>query len=399
MTSPPLRIALVCTDWALDGSGGATFEDEVLRAVLALDSPHHFVVYPECARTRAAARDALAEARVTFVPSLRAPTIPSRLRDRAGRLFGARAPFRPFAALGDALSAAGAQCAWMLGGSLVPVDLPYVATVWDLKYRTWPWMPEVSVGGEWHERERLTSEFVRRAAAVMVGTEAGANEVRAAFGDLADSVRVQAMPTPAFALSAASAPLPPHPVGIPSPFLLYPAHFWPHKNHVTAVRTLAALGAADSTALVLTGTDRGTRAHVMRIAEQVGVAARVHALGFVDRDVLVALYRHAEALIHPSLFGPDNLPPLEAMALGCPVIAARAVGADTHFGDAAVLVDGVDASAFATAILRLRSDSKGRAELVSRGRERAERHTATGYATSVLRFIDTRIAPVRALWA
>ena len=165
------------------------------------------------------------------------------------------------------------------------------------------------------------------------------------------------------------------------------------------MRALAALGAADSTALVLTGADRGTRAHVMRIAEQLGVAARVHALGFVDRDMLVALYRHAEALIHPSLFGPDNLPPLEAMALGCPVIAASSDGADAHFGDAAVLVDGLDAGAFATAILRLRSDSTRRADLVARGRERAELHTAAGYATSVLRFIDTRIAPARALWA
>ena len=95
----------------------------------------------------------------------------------------------------------------------------------------------------------------------------------------------------------------------------------------------------DAPDIVFVGADKGTQKHVMAEAEALGVARRVHTLGFVDRERLVALYQHAEALIYPSLFGPDNLPPLEAMALGCPVIAARVDGADEQIGDAGILVD------------------------------------------------------------
>ena len=49
-----------------------------------------------------------------------------------------------------------------------------------------------------------------------------------------------------------------------------------------------------------------------------GIAAHVHFLGFVDTEDLVALYQHAHALTYLSFFGPENLPPLEAFALGLP---------------------------------------------------------------------------------
>ena len=46
-----------------------------------------------------------------------------------------------------------------------------------------------------------------------------------------------------------------------------------------------------------------------------------------------------------SLFGPENLPPLEAMALGCPVVAADVPGAREQLGDAALRVPPIDAAA------------------------------------------------------
>ena len=182
-------------------------------------------------------------------------------------------------------------------------------------------------------------------------------------------------------------------------YLLYPAQFWPHKNHVTAVRALSAMTLFDNAPeLVCVGADKGTKDHVMKLAARMGVADRVHTLGFVDRDTLVGLYRNAEALLYPSLFGPDNLPPLEAMALGCPVIAARVSGAQEQLGDAAILVDPLDATGFATAVRTLRNDPVRRDTMIARGRARAEGWTAAQYASAVFALIDTQIAPVRALW-
>ena len=59
----------------------------------------------------------------------------------------------------------------------------------------------------------------------------------------------------------------------------------------------------------------------------------------MKRPELIALYRHALALTFVSYFGPDNLPPLEAFALGCPVITSAIEGVDEQLGNAALYVN------------------------------------------------------------
>ena len=380
-------------------SGGATFEEDVWFAALQASTSHHLVMYPSTSRTVQFVQEHHAEERITLVHALREPMLPARIVRRATRALRRAPPQRPFAQLGDALTAAGAQCAWMLGASVIPLDMPYVATVWDLQHRVQPWFPEVSANGQWRERERLFSEYIGRAAAVVVGTHAGAAEIRAAYGEPAGGLHVIPLPTPAFALEAATEARPHRPEGLPARYLLYPAQFWSHKNHVTALRALSLLAAApDAPDLVFVGADRGTRDHVMRTAAALGVETRVHSLGHVTRRTLLALYVYAEALMFPSMFGPDNLPPLEAMALGCPVIAARVNGAEEQLGTAALLVDPLDADGFAAAVRELRNDPDGRRAQIARGRERAGSWTATQYVAVVFDLIERRIAPVRALW-
>ena len=395
----PLTIALVRTNFPSESSGGSTFEDEVLRAAVAAPSRHKLVIYPETPRARALVDELGAAHRVSFVKELKKPRLPRRFFRRAKRSVLRRKRPLPFAELGEHLKRAGANCAWMMGGSIIPLDMPYVATLWDLQHRLQPWFPEVSSGGEWRERERLYSEFLGRAAAIVTGTRAGALEIESAYGSALSRTHVIPMPTPAFALSAGLRPRGSRPAELPPRYLLYPAQFWSHKNHVTAVRALSHLtGLLDPPQLIFVGADRGVRAHVLAEAEALGVSHRVQFLGFVPQARLVMLYQHAEALVFPSLFGPDNLPPLEAMALGCPVIAARVSGAEEQIGDAGILVDGLDAQAFADAVSALRSDGAARAHLVERGRERARRWSTAQYAAAVLELFESRIAPMRELW-
>ena len=57
------------------------------------------------------------------------------------------------------------------------------------------------------------------------------------------------------------------------------------------------------------------------------------------RDELVSLYRRAAALVFPSLYEGFGLPPVEAMACGCPVAAPAPARFPRSCGDAAVLFD------------------------------------------------------------
>jgi glycosyltransferase involved in cell wall biosynthesis len=126
------------------------------------------------------------------------------------------------------------------------------------------------------------------------------------------------------------------------------------------------------------------------------VLERVRFLGFVETDELVRLYRGAHALTYLSFFGPENLPPLEAFALGCPVVQADVRGAREQLGDAALLVPPTDAAAIAEAVRRF-EDADLRDRMTEAGRDRAAGYTAEGYVRGVVDFLD-EFEPVRSTW-
>lgn len=394
----PLTIALVCSVDPQEPAAAA-YELDLLRAALAAATPHRFVIYPDTKVTRAVVQETGVMARVTFVKAVRTPRLPRRFWRRAKRLVRRRAAPLPFAALHEALVAGGAVCAWMLGEAPAPIDLPYAASTGAAQHRRHPWFPEVAAAGTWRTRERRYEEFVRRASLLIAGSGAAAAALRDAYGALAGGPEVVPPPTPAFALEAGWHSRSARPNDLPSRYLLYVAPFESHKNHVTAVRVMAALVAgAAPPGLLLVGADRGTQQHVMAEAETLGVAGRVRVFADPDEERLVALYEHAEALLYPSLYDAHDQSPLAAMALGCPVIAAKVSGAQERLGDCAVLADPFDVAGYAAAVRALRHDPAPRMAMIDRALNRAREWTPAQYAEAVLALMETHIAPVRALW-
>ena len=112
---------------------------------------------------------------------------------------------------------------------------------------------------------------------------------------------------------------------------------------------------------------------------------------------LIALYRGAFALAYVTFFGPENLPTLEAFALGCPVVASDVAGAREQLGDAALLVDPKDPSSIATAIKALYDDANLRQTLIEKGRVRAESRQQKHFVRGVFDALD-EFEPVRRCW-
>ena len=119
-------------------------------------------------------------------------------------------------------------------------------------------------------------------------------------------------------------------------------------------------------------------------------------LGYVDEEELIGLYQHAHALVYLSRFGPENLPPLEAFALGCPVVVADVPGAAEQIGDAGLVVDADDPSAVADAIQRV-GTPRERARLVKAGKARAAAWTTDDYLRGLVSFLD-QFERERRLW-
>jgi glycosyltransferase involved in cell wall biosynthesis len=149
--------------------------------------------------------------------------------------------------------------------------------------------------------------------------------------------------------------------------------------------------------LVFVGSDKGNQEYVKSFASQFKPSLDVAFLGFVPLDDLIALYRGAFALTYVTFFGPENLPPLEAFALGCPVIASDVPGAREQLGDAALLVEPRQPAAIANAVKTLYDNEALRRELVAKGRARAEAWTAKEFVRGVFNAFD-EFEPVRTCW-
>jgi glycosyltransferase involved in cell wall biosynthesis len=188
-------------------------------------------------------------------------------------------------------------------------------------------------------------------------------------------------------------------LGLTEHYLLYPAQFWPHKNHANLFYALRLLEEKYNLkpALALVGSDKGNQGYLKRLAHELGIETQVKFLGFVGEEELVELYRNALALTYVSYFGPENLPPLEAFALGCPVIAADVSGATEQLGDAALLVDPSNVEAIADAVQLIHSDAGLRGKLVARGRARAQSWTSSDFVRGVFSILD-EFETVRRCW-
>lgn len=275
---------------------------------------------------------------------------------------------------------------WFLTPAFENVNIPYIYTVWDLQHRLQPFFPEVSISGwTWSEREQLYSKVLPRAAYILTGTEEGRREIIQFYNIDSERIRVLPLPTPSFCFKVDDCNNIVSNFDSGIPFLFYPAQFWPHKNHICLLYSLKLLKEKYELHfnIILTGSDKGNLEYVKKMINELNLEDSVKIYGFVHFDELVRLYRSALALVFPSFFGPDNLPPLEAFALGCPVIASNVPGACDQLGDAAFLVDMRNEEDIAIAVKTLFDNKKVREEMIARGRKRALRWTATDYVKSI----------------
>ena len=98
----------------------------------------------------------------------------------------------------------------------------------------------------------------------------------------------------------------------------------------------------------------------------------IRFLGHVPEDDLVKLYCISQALVFPSVYEGFGLPALEAMACGCPVIAAQASSLPEVVGDAGCLVEPFNPDCWVEAISTVLEDRNARLRLIEAGLRRAQ---------------------------
>jgi glycosyltransferase involved in cell wall biosynthesis len=405
-----MKVGLVVEDVSPTDGGGYTFIREVLAALLAVQgsTEHELIVFyrhrsPIAAEllvrgSNAVDLDALRPMVMTFDEQV-VRLLPAGLRRVAARL--RRSSARPRWDERVYLREGIEFLVHLAPHGGITKDIPYGVTLWDLQHRLNPWFPEVSSIGEWAVRDVAASNLLRRASIIYVGTQEGRRQIEYFYRIPCERIQVLPSPAPEFALAAADAATDPgivRKLGITNEYLFYPAQFWPHKNHVVVLEACQRIRSQTGWDLgvVFSGTDKGNLQYVRDYARRLGLEHRAVFAGFVDEALLIQLYKNAFCLVYPTFCGPEGLPPMEAFALGCPVVASAIPGAAEQLGNAALFHPAADEHALANAILSLRSTALRKA-LVAAGRSHATAARWNDYARGIIASLD-RFAGIRRCW-
>lgn len=154
----------------------------------------------------------------------------------------------------------------------------------------------------------------------------------------------------------------------PRPYLLFVGNIKPHKNLGALIKAFSLIANQFPHDLVLVGQKEGF------ITADTGLdfmakelESRVQFTGRVDQQTLQQYFAHAACLIFPSLYEGFGLPPLEAMAAGCPVISSDAGPMPEVCGDAVLYFDPKNIEQLADKLQLVLSDDVLRNSLISRG--------------------------------
>ncbi len=176
-------------------------------------------------------------------------------------------------------------------------------------------------------------------------------------------------------------------LGLPERFFLFVGSGDPRKN-AGLIRRALPLCPPETTCVLAgwSGWDEAPGGHAG--------GGRILPLGYVTDEDLAGLYSAATALVLPSVYEGFGLPLLEAMACGCPVLAARRASLPEVAGGAALYLDDPgDETELAAKLQQLNNDPALRETLRRKGLERAAGFSWTRTAQGTLETFQEAVRP------
>jgi glycosyltransferase involved in cell wall biosynthesis len=206
--------------------------------------------------------------------------------------------------------------------ALAVLNIPMLNTVWDLGHRHYPEFEEFSFDGRFQKREYFYSSVLNRSAHVIVDSVKTKSELISFFGVQESRITSLGLfPHKGSHICNSSCSQ--------EDYVFYPAQFWKHKNHETLISAFAnLLPEHPGLKLYLSGSDKGNLLRIRNKVNELGLNNSVDFLGFISTEEMSRCYSHARFVAFPSMLGYTNLPPLESLLLGTPVLAS-----DVHYYD------------------------------------------------------------------
>ena len=371
-----------------DDGGAFQYSMSMLEAVKAL--PRDLFV-PAVAYRHKAWRDIVLPFNIesSYIPSPFAPFTAAYFWRKLGFPIEGWRKFSPIFDLPTRKLLAMACDLWIFPGQdpmsyMLPT--PALSTVHDLMHRYENRFPEVS--GQ-RMRELHYHSICRYAKAVLVDSDLGKQQLVESY-DI-DHKKVFPLPfiPPSYMYITDEPPDFDNRYHLPKKFFFYPAQFWNHKNHLGLLQAAhSIIKQLPDIYFVFVGAKKNGYSQLIGVINELGLSEHVQVLEYVSNEDMPALYCRARAMIMPTFFGPTNIPPLEAMVVGCPMAVSRIYAMPEQCGDASLYFDPASVDEIAHCMFQLWTDDDLCKKLSRHGKMRAVHFSQENYNQQFLAIVN-----------
>ncbi|WP_170252671.1 glycosyltransferase family 4 protein [Adhaeribacter aerolatus] len=285
------------------------------------------------------------------------------------------------------------------------LNYPFIATLWDVSHKSTNGFPEHSLNKNYEIREKYYLYTLNKAFLILCESEAGATELKKYYAIYPEKIKV----LPLFASNIINCQASPESEHTTlnkfnvekEKFFIYPAQFWPHKNHynlILAFHKLLRETGNQNLKLVLCGSDKGNFLYILDLIKSLSLTDNIIVPGFVSDESLFILYRNAIALTMPTFLGPTNIPIIEAAHLNCPVLCSDLAGHKEIMGNHALYFNPSDAEGIKAAMIQV-LDQSLRSKLIESAKAHITQSPFTiNNSLQVLNQIFSEVIPLRKAW-
>ncbi|TCR03924.1 glycosyltransferase family 1 protein [Neorhizobium sp. JUb45] len=263
-------------------------------------------------------------------------------------------------------------------------QIPSVVTIHDL---VWQKAPATMRWQTWVGERLFMRSALKRATIIVADSQATAADVVAFYQDASSRISVVYPGLTQLSVDAVHAEAP---IGCSTchPYALFVGTLEPRKNLQRLLQAFAALPTANRGALnlVIAGGQGWRMGDLTKMIDQYNLKDIVKLTGYVSDTQLASLYASARFLLMPSLYEGFGLPIIEAQSFGIPVITSTTSSMPEVAARGALLIDPLNVTELARAIVRLNSDNELRQVLSSYAKENACRFSwqKTGQQLSLI---------------
>lgn len=269
------------------------------------------------------------------------------------------------------------------------LDAPTLSTIHDLMHRYEKRFPEVSDNGEYDYRELLYSNMCKFAKGILVDSECGKKQVFESYNIDINKINVLPFIPPSYIYNSQIDINIREKYKIEGKYIFYPAQFWEHKNHVNLIKAINIVkDSIPDIKVVLSGSTKyNGYSKAVNLIKKYNLEDNIIILGYVPENDIVALYKEAEMMVMPTFFGPTNIPPLEAMALKCPMAVSDVYGMKEQSGEAALYFDPNSPNEIAECILKIFNNLNVKQRLINNCAVQLKKHSSKNFYIRLLEII------------